>query len=207
MKAALSPLILVVALTVAVAGLLYALTSWERHLGEQDARLDAEVSQTLHAARQWQARFQGAQVASERLDRATQAQRAAVRAIQTRADSLDRRVAALGDSLSRAGLAPADSLRLLVGLAEEQRAELLQLRPALALAVEAADSLAKDRDRWKLLAQHAAQVEIPGLQKTLADVNRARQCHVLGFITCPSRATTLVLGAVLGGGAVIAVRR
>lgn len=170
-----------------------------------DARLDALVAQQIGAGRAFQASLKAQQDSTSRLNQALAVERLRASRARHTADSLR----GVGDSLSdslRGAQNAGDSLTIAVGLIETLRQESGALRGEVSSLEGQRDSLTSDRDRWQALAVKSGGV-VDSLSAALLAVNQARHCRVLGLLSCPSRKTAYLLGALTGVALTVVVSR
>jgi hypothetical protein len=117
-----------------------------------------------------------------------------------RADSLQRTMAAQRDTVS--------SWRQ-VAMTWHAAADLLRASNDSLRAAHAADTLALAASDARALASEARLAATEGLNQRLAkDIAGAGQCHVLPFVSCPSRRVAFVVGGLLSAaGTVYLLRR
>jgi hypothetical protein len=180
------------------AGVLVALGMWDRSISERDRRLDAQTKAALEMSQSWSERYDRA-VTKAAEDSATLARLAVERRLaQAEADSLSREL----DALPEPALDDASGWRLRYQMRSR---EAIKLRSALTTAQGEIVTLRTAERRWRLLADSAYTVVIPGLEKALRDERDARQCRILGLIRCPSRTLAFVAGAAVATVVTVAV--
>ena len=194
LKALPAPLVLIMV----GAGVLVALGMGDRSISERDRRLDAQTKAALEMAQGWHERYdRGVTAAAE--DSVTLARLTAERRLaQAEADSLAREL----DILPEPALDDASGWRLRYQL---RTTEAKRLRSALTTAQGEIVTLRGAEARWRLLADSAYVVVIPGLEQALRDERDARQCRILGLIRCPSRTLAFVVGAAVATVVTVAV--
>ena len=168
---------------------------WGTCAPKDDGELDRQFQQGLQATKALHKRISMQDSTATRLDRQLQAERARRRQEASKADSLRGVGQALSERL-RTATGPADSVVVLLGLVEALTGEGIALRGVVGSLQAEADSLLRDRERWRQVALASGEV-VDSLTQTMVALRKASQCRI-GPLPCPSRSAMLLSGTILG---------